>query len=180
MIKHKIIQTIMLFTVISFPAMALDNFDSYKIVLERNIFDPNRNVSLLSLPKPTPMPLPIIPLEYITLTGVMIAGPGESKKTTMTRSIIFFKGSKPEYSVVLTEGMSIQGFKIGKTQTNQIELVKGNYKINLFVGKSITGNVEKKWGLSDQPKPVIKKTPKPSEDDSDLLKKLLERRKKEI
>jgi len=171
-----------LFTSYSFSKENISSFEDYKIIIERNIFDGNRNAPVKKLPvsKPTPVIPPPPVLEHITLVGAMIQ---TNNKTSLTQEIAFFSGSKPEYSVALKKGMKIAGFEIINITTSNIILDKKGYQINLPVGKSVTGNKEVEWKPTDSSVSVVgstKETPKVSEDNSELLKKLIERRRQQL
>ena len=205
---NKIIFFIFLISNISFAKEeASSNVSDYSMIYENNIFDPSRgSKKLLSKPEPSLPPKPVLKLEKITVTGSMVSNIGNS---TYAQRLIFIEGSKPEYYTTMTLGMKIEGFELTKIETSQIELSKNDKIIKLPIGKSITGNEEKEWIVLDIPKQSVKKSlnrkstdniDKESTDNTDkesiesadresadntddnleLLKKLMERRQEEL
>ena len=156
---------------------SVTEFNAYKIVFEYNMFDANRNKSLPPKPVVTPLPPPLLKIDYITLTGVII-----SQTTTATGGVAFFHSTQPQYSINLAEGMEIVGFRIIKMYSDKVIFIKNGKRVILLVGKKLEGQEKEEWKVSGSQPVTDNKTSSTVsvEDNSDLLKKLLERRKREI
>ncbi len=92
------------------------DFNKYKIILERNIFDSTRgidnNISIEQLiPTPTPEP------DYIDVTGTIIQ---------KNKAIAFFEGSKTNFNKAISTGNFIANAKLIKINNTQITLEFNN------------------------------------------------------
>lgn len=168
-------------------------FEEFELVLTRNIFNPNRQPAQVEAPdrrdeKPYEPPPAT---DYITLLGVFI---------DMDEAVAFFAGSQYEYSRSAQRGETIAGFEIAKIRTDVVSLTGGVEPLELAVGAGLSSQDGGPWRLVDEPwRPgrgapdgmgeavdsdlAAKTDGTASEKDvsaSDMLKKLMERRKKEL
>jgi len=153
-------------------------FSDFRIILERNIFDPDRRAKPAfsnASPQPTP-----VPTEEIRLVGTVI-NKGEA--------IAFFKGSDSSFNGQWKQGDTIAGLRIKEIGTRGLILENQRQKIEMKVGAGITTSNREKWTLTTKPaitdyhkkdKTDIKQEQKTDNNASDILKKLMERRKQEI
>ena len=82
-------------------SLTAPGFGSFRIVVDRNIFDPNRRAS-----RPERRSAPTEPAaepDQFALTGVLIHEGA---------AVAFFEGTKPEYSVDLKEGGKVAGYTV--------------------------------------------------------------------
>jgi len=154
-------------------------FESYRIVVDRNIFDPNRRASRperRSTPtEPVPQP------DQLAVTGVLIHEGIE---------VAFFEGTKPEYSVDLKEGGTVAGYTVVQIRTDGLKLSKDGQEIELPVGSGLSRHDEGEWELSSSPPFLDRREPsaleRPAERKSrdtsstDLLERLRKRRQREV
>jgi len=156
-------------------------FSSFKILLQRNVFDPNRtpfreNSDQSRKPRPNP-------IDRFTLLGVLINS-GDS--------LAFFEGSQTEFRREFKPGETIAGFRIAGISTEKVLLEKQGRKIPIPVGQGMSSTDGKDWEVSSGTGPVVKddsaknvppdnpaKDKGQDTDTSDLLKKMMERREKE-
>jgi len=196
-VKHHA-TTLILFPLlwISFAATALDKpadppsntkegYHAFQIILDRNIFDPNRipkgDESVSFEPEEEP---PSTPMETINLVGVILND---------NHALAFFSGSRSEYNTRAGKGDAIAGFKLAAIDTRGVLLKNGKGEFDLPVGSGLARTEGTRWnivrnapsrginrqGESDH---IKESPPEPSKNQGpgDLLKKLMERRKQEI
>jgi hypothetical protein len=152
------------------------SFEEFRIIRERNIFDPLRREPQKEVR--TPPREETTPPEQIRLLGVLLNG----KETT-----IFFEGSQSSYNGEWKRGDIIAGFRIREAQTNGVILENKDQKINLLVGSIITKNNRDEWeiGVSQSYSTKTPEREKTTNSDTkneganDILKKLIERRRQE-
>jgi len=104
-------------------------FDAYRILVVRNIFDPDR----LPMASPEETRHPIVEPapkagDYVTLTGVMF---NEGK------GLAFFSGSRAEYDRVTGLEGEIAGAKVTGIAPSGIEVSRGGKKIVVAVGQTV-------------------------------------------
>jgi hypothetical protein len=116
------------------------NFDEFKIITQRNIFDPNRRVrgsrpSNEDRPKPTRV-------DYLNLVGAMSYEKGR---------FAFFDGSSSEYRKSVKPGDSIAGYKIADVTASKVTLESGEKKVELPVGGQMKRVDEGEWQVNHTP-----------------------------
>ena len=147
------------------------DYAAFKVVADRNIFNPNRYPRSASGPR-------IAPREYLTLVGTMSYEKG---------SFAFFSGTD---SKALKLADTIVGFKLTNITPNAVKLVSGTNELELRVGMQLTRDEDGPWVASNAP--VISSTNPTATSSStsaidtassgpegDIIKKLMERRAKE-
>lgn len=117
-----------------------EGFDEFKIITQRNIFDPNRSAP--GAPRrnvETPKPKRI---EYLNLVGAMSYDKGR---------FAFFDGSSSEYRKSVKPGDSIAGYKVADVTQGQVTLQNGDKKIALPVGGQLKREDEGEWSVNSAP-----------------------------
>lgn len=160
-----------------------NSFDQFKIIAQRNIFDPNRAAPgqrRRSEDKPKP-----IRIDYLNLLGAMSYEKGQ---------FAFFDGTSSEYRKSVKAGDSIAGYKVAEVTQNRVTLTKDEKKVELPVGGQMKRQDEGEWQVnttsesfnivgssSSSTSTSTNSTSKSDSDsaESDALKRLLERRKQE-
>jgi len=173
----------LLVPLIAKAASTSPEFSSFKVILQRNIFDPNRtpyreNSDQSRKPRPNPQQI-----DRFTLLGVLINN-GDA--------LAFFEGTQTEFRREFKPGETIAGFRIAGISTEKVHLEKEGRKIPIPVGQGMSSTEGEDWVVSSGTGPVVKDDSAknvPSEnpakdkaqdtDTSDLLKKMMERREKE-
>jgi len=158
------------------PVARLD-YQTFKIITDRNIFDPNRS-SRATRRTEGPRPAKI---ESFALVGTMSYENG---------TYAFFDGSGSSYRKGVKAGETIAGFKIADISANSVKLQTNGHEIELNVGMQMKKQDEGEWQLSGRAEsfgtssPATTATEKtdgaPGGDESDVLKKLMQKREQEL
>jgi hypothetical protein len=113
------------------------SFDEFKIITQRNIFDPNRSApGRPRQTQETPKPKRI---DYMNLVGAMSYEKGR---------FAFFDGSSSEYRKSVKPGDSIAGYKVADVTANKVTLESGDKKIELPVGGQLKREDEGEWRVN--------------------------------
>ena len=161
------------------PSSAAPGFESYRILVDRNIFDPNRRASRperRSTPtEPVPQP------DQLAVTGVLIHEGA---------AVAFFEGTKPDYNADLNEGGTVAGYTVVEIRTDHLRLSKDGREIELPVGSGLSRHDEGEWQLSSSPSFLDRREPSSSERPAEtkssdspsttLLERLRKRRQREV
>jgi len=158
---------------------AAPGFESFRIVVDRNIFDPNRRESR---PETSPAPEDPAPQpDQLALTGVLIYE-GEG--------VAFFEGTEPDYNVDLKQGGTVAGYRIVEIRTDGIKLSKNGREIELPVGSGLSKRHEGEWELSSAPSFLDRRESSSNQgaadaessdsSSTDLLETLRKRRQREV
>jgi hypothetical protein len=112
-------------------------FSDFKIITQRNIFDPNRRAprppgSRDEYRKPNRV-------DYLNLVGAMSYEKGR---------FAFFDGSSSEYRKSVKPGDSIAGYKVAGVANDKVTLQKDDKKIELPVGGQLKREDEGEWRLN--------------------------------
>jgi len=158
-------------------AVARLDYQSFKIITDRNIFDPNRS-SRTARRTEAPRPAKI---ESFALVGTMSYENG---------TYAFFDGSGSSYRKGVKTGETIAGFKIAEISSDRVKLEANGHEIELNVGMQMKKQDEGEWQLSGRAEsfstssPATTSTEKtdsaPGGEDSDVLKKLMQKREQEL
>ena len=165
------------------PASGRDR-SSFNLISERNIFDPNRSAGVeRGEREEEPRQEPVV--QSISLLGTMSYEKGQ---------FAFFGGSSSEFRKVLKPEEKIAGFTITEIGANQVKLEGDGKTVDLRVGMGLKREDEGDWQKTTEPPDVqstsqesspkpetaAKTEPAPSAEESDILKRLLERRQQEM
>ncbi len=109
-------------------------FDEFRLVVERNIFDPDRRrwepkKKIVRLPEAPPV-------DRILLVGVLV------EEAT---AYCFFESGSPDYRGVATLGESLGDLRIAEIETGEITLAEGERTIKLTVGASLVKEGDGEW-----------------------------------
>jgi hypothetical protein len=187
-----------LLTLLALPVQAqssangnAQDYDSFRLVLDRNIFDPDRRA-----PQPRAVFVEEAPpppaAERITLVGILL-DKGEA--------VAFFAGTRAENNAGLYHNETIAGFTLSILNTEQVLLTTEDEAFELAVGLGLVRYDEGPWELSNEAwSPAVfgssgSYSADPSEDSSEnngeseatdsasgnaLLEKLMKLREKEL
>lgn len=152
------------------PVFSGKSLSDFSLIIERNIFNPNRQKKeperpVIETPKQ----------DEISLVGTLVSE---------TQRYAFFDGSSPEYSRVLAVGAEIGGGVIQTIDVSSIQLRLGEDDVSVPVGKRLVREEDQPWRLQDAPRRIEsrskndgnKEQPTPA---NDLLRRLMERRNQE-
>ena len=173
-------------------AQSAPDIEEFRIIWDRNIFDPNRTASFNDSGDDggsyeTPMG------DRLVLLGVMIDG-GEA--------VAFFDGSPSELGGNIELGGEIVGYRIVSIRTDYVKLAKGDQRIKIAVGAGLIREGEGEWEPSEGPlervsnivdTPEVNDDPAPTSSssdetntesgdssDDDVLRRMMERRNQEL
>ena len=159
------------------------DYSSFRIVVERNIFDPNRyahtsrshkHANSRSAPS-------------FSLVGTMNYRNG---------MIAFFDGNDPDYRKVVSPDGVIAGYKVVKITQRGVKLEAAGKPVEMKVGAQMRQEVKGEWQLADSgdlpaattgnetaasdETPAASTTPSSASEPNDVLKKLMQQREQEL
>ena len=102
--------------------MVKSDFDPYRIVVDRNIFSPDRRKKQADTPKPPAR-------DRIEVLGSLLSDEG---------TVAFFDGTKKEYQAARKVGESIAGFRVTDIKTEGVKLDKDGQQMDVPVGFELT------------------------------------------
>lgn len=157
-------------------------FDAFRLVKTRNIFDPDRRAARVETPtRSGPAPTRT---NSISVTGTMVAD---------GKALVFFSGSRPEYSKVIPVGATIADFKVTGITNAQVELSRDGKQIVVGVGKqvplegssaAIAPPDASAAAPADAPPPEAaaptEAKPASADEPNEVLRRMMERRQKEM
>jgi len=161
------------------------DYDSFQIIVQRNIFDPNRYPHTSHYHRESPG------VPTFSLAGTMSYRKG---------MFAFFSGTSDDYQKVLQQGGTIAGYTVAKITFDDVQLQSSGKTIDMKVGSAmrLEGSdwelsAPGEWGAtsttetpSDNPSANqntdATSTPPPSPDSApnDILKRLMEQRQQEL
>ncbi len=131
------------------------DFSTFKLITDRNIFDPRRRGGSSTAPRPRESRR-TARVEYVTLVGTMSydeKGP-----------LAFFEGSSSEYRKVLKPSQKIAGYTVVNVGPSSVKLVTDTNHIDLPVGMQLRRDDEGAWHMAE---PVVSSYEPRSESRSD-------------
>lgn len=151
-------------------------FEPFRIVVERNIFNPNRTGRTRATEEAAPK------VEQIALVGTMESEQGR---------VAFFDGSDPAFQKVLRVGESVGGFAVKEITPTGVELSGGEKAVALKVNQQLRRVEGGEWRVSgrDLTRTEVAQTggassgpvaPAVPANASDVLRRLMEQRQKQL
>jgi len=146
------------------------DYSAFQLIAERNIFDPNRaprSIRNTTQPKTT---------DSFTLVGTMSYEKG---------IFAFFDGNSSDYKKVLKPDESIAGYKVAAISPESVKLMLSTNALELKVGTQMRRRDDGSWEVNTSAgsyaaTPASSQTEAaPTGAESDVLKKLMQRREKE-
>jgi hypothetical protein len=159
------------------------DYAAFKVIVDRNIFDPARFPH-----RPGVQPVVSKPksVDSLTLVGTMSYEKG---------TFAFFDGTSSEYKKALKLTDSIAGYKLTNIAPNAVKLASGTNELELRVGAQLRREEDGPWLLAGQSSSYVSAPGSASTGaaattttgsgavsggaDSDIIKKLMQRREKE-
>ncbi len=160
------------------PGLKRD-FASFRIITDRNIFNPNRRSRAVATVAEKPKPVRV---DSFALLGTMSYQQG---------SFAFFDGTSPEFRKSLKPAEAIAGYKVKQIAPNLVKLEAGGKELELRVGMQMRRQDAGEWQLAARTDSynssggssgtsTDKGGAAASGGTSDLLKRLMEQRAKEL
>jgi hypothetical protein len=112
------------------------DYQSFKLIPERNIFNPNRSARSTRNDKEREKPKKA---ESFALRGTMSYEKG---------TFAFFEGSSSEFRKALSPNQTIAGYTITAIEPNGVKLEHGSNKVELAVGQQMRREDEGEWTVS--------------------------------
>jgi hypothetical protein len=113
------------------------DFEAFRIIIDRNIFDVNRRPPVA---RGTPRPPPAI-VDTFALTGTMSYESGP---------FAVFDGSSSEYHKVLAPGGKIAGYTLAEITHDFVKLSSGTNELELKVGMQMRRSEDGKWSVGER------------------------------
>lgn len=114
------------------------DYSAFKIIVDRNIFDPNRYPHRAGEPRVRSAPKTV---DSLSLVGTMSYEKGW---------FAFFDGSSSEYKKVLKLTDTIAGYKVAEIEPDAVKLVVGTNRLELKVGVQMRREDEGAWLVTGQ------------------------------
>ena len=114
------------------------DYSSFKVIVDRNIFDPNRTARGSVGPRDFSKPKSF---DSLTLVGTMTYEKG---------TFAFFDGTSSEYKKALKLADAIAGYKVTNIAPNGVKLVSGTNQLDLSVGAQLRREENGPWLLTGQ------------------------------
>jgi hypothetical protein len=163
------------------------DYSAFRIIVDRNIFDPNRYPRRPGEPRVRPNPKPA---EWLTLVGTMSYERG---------SFAFFDGTSADYKKALKLSDAIAGYKVTSIAPHSVKLAAGTNEQELRVGAQIRREEDGPWlpaGQAQSPAAMTLSTAtnsaatataavaagpdaSPGEPESEIIKRLRQKREQE-
>lgn len=116
------------------------DFESFKILVQRNIFDPNRRpYSEDTKPDNPPEEPPVV--DTIALVGTLISQGG---------AYAFFDGSSPEFKSARKTSESISNLQLARIDVESVVLKNGQQEFKLQVGSGLLREDNGPWKITDK------------------------------
>lgn len=166
-------------------------YDTFRLIRTRNMFDPNRRPARVETPtaERSSTATRQSRTSALGLTGTMV---------TDGKTLAFFTGTRADYSKVLSVGEPIADGKVTAIRLGEVEIERGGKSTTLAVGHQLqiegapsdTPAVEAPPIAASTdptaPAPAVPATaepaspPAPANDQNDVLRRMMERRAKEM
>jgi hypothetical protein len=163
-------------TVTNTPATGVD-LASFKLIGERNIFNPNRASRASRASRATEKPKPV-KTETFTLAGTMSYDKGD---------VVFFDSTSSEYRKAVKLNGQIAGHTITSISNQKVTLEKEGKRLELAVGGQLRRQDENPWEVVPgsntrltEAKPGAAASSGDSGADNDIIKRMLQKREEEL
>jgi len=156
------------------------DYNSFRLIVSRNIFNPNRVKNQPGIKTPTPKRT-----EYVSLVGIMSYQDGD---------YAFFSGNSSRFEKTAQVDESIADYKVAAINSisNTVRLVSGTNQLEMRLGMSLSREEDGEWSLSRQPATYTAPSSSTSSsdspastggaasaDDNDVIKRMMQRREQQ-
>ena len=162
-------------------------FDTFRLMRTRNMFDPSRRPARTDTASAArTVAAPQSRNSTLTLTGTMV---------TDGKTLAFFNGTRSDYAKVLAVGGAVADCKITAIHPTQVEIERGGKPAVLAIGQQLQIEGAPSDVPAPEPAPATAAEPAPgaapadpaappapaaSNDKSEVLRRMMERREKEM
>ena len=165
-----------------FAAAQSDPLQSFTVIIQSNMFDPNRGLPQPIRPADGGAYAPVsVPTATLTLTGVAIL------REAITA---VFTGSSAELTGIHRLGDRLADLSLAALDLQGATLMQGEEKLRLPVGSSLVKTADTAWQVSTAPPtatgtftmatPSATSAAPVNEDSNEILRRMRERRQKEL
>jgi hypothetical protein len=157
------------------------NFQSFRVIAERNIFNQSRGPR--SARRGTAATRPAPKIQSLSLVGTMSYSKG---------TLAFFDGTNPAFKKPVKSGEKIAGYEVKEIATSSVKISNDTQEFNLKVGQQLRQVDDGEWQLNSGPaipasssasaSPGAAAAPEPSGSisEDEAVKRLMEKRAKEL
>ncbi|MBL9211777.1 MAG: hypothetical protein JNL92_15005 [Opitutaceae bacterium] len=146
-----------------------DSFEAFRIITEKNIFNPNR----VGLTRATPEAKPPR-VDEIALVGTVEFG---------GKRVALFESPEVAFRKTVAEGDTLGEFTVRRVGSEGVDLVRGDQVLALRVAQQLRRPEGADWSVvaaPDAPRAEASSTPTIPADASDVLKRLMRQREKQL
>ena len=162
------------------PETVENNVDSYRLLWERNIFDPTRTAARPPDANATNAPPPEVPTpDKVALTGTFLVG---------TEHRAFFEGTTEAFNTHGKAGDPVGPFAIESVDIDTVAINAGEQRFTLAPGEGLVSTGEGTWKKDTESGPIDRSRPANTTDAQDaptggalsVLEELKARRQQEL
>ena len=146
-----------------------DSFEAFRIITEKNIFNPNR----VGLTRATAEAKPPR-VDEIALVGTVEFG---------GKRVALFESAEVAFRKTVAEGETLGEFTVRRVGSEGVDLVRGDQVLALRVAQQLRRPEGADWSVvaaPDAPRPEASSPPTIPADASDVLKRLMRQREKQL
>lgn len=122
------------------PGPARLSYDSFRMISDRNIFNPNRMAGRSGRSVTRSSSQPAARVEALSLVGIMAYEKG---------TYAFFDGTKTDYRQALQTGATIGEYHVAQVTSDWVQLTRGTNTYALKVGMQMRREDEGNWFLTE-------------------------------
>ncbi len=158
-------------------SLSRPDYQSFKIITDRNIFDPNRSPRSAGRTEPRKA----AQVDSFGLVGTLSYEKG---------TFAFFDGTGSSYRKALKAGDTIAGYKIAEITADRVKLEADGKQVELSVGMQMKKQEDTEWQLAGNAESFAKSAPPAGAagnaetssggGESDVLRKLMQKREEEL
>jgi hypothetical protein len=115
------------------------SYESFRLIAERNIFDPNRSPRVSRSSSGSEEPRRVPKVEAFALAGTM---------SFSNRHMAFFTSSSSSYQKALKPGDAIAGYQVAAVELDHVKLEKDGAKVELKLNQQMRREDDGPWQVS--------------------------------
>jgi|YelNatPaOPRAMG01_1025707.scaffolds.fasta_scaffold116714_2 hypothetical protein len=124
----RLILPLLLLSLLAAPLAPAQNFSSYRVISQRNIFNQHRVPVSRATPTPVVRTTPRTTTDAFSLVGTLVYEKGR---------FAFFDGTSPDYRKVAQPSDTIAGYKITAILPHSVQLESGGKQFEMKVGTQL-------------------------------------------
>ena len=163
-------------------APARNSYEAFKLIPDRNIFNPGRSARSAGGDRRDGEPKKVVKTEMVSLVGVMSYAKGD---------IAFFDGSSSEYRKAIRSSEKLGGHRLVEVGANYVQLATDGKTNRVAIGGGLRRQDEGEWEVvasgikltpeaSSAPAAAVEGDASAGGGESDILKRLMQKREQEL